>query len=392
MPLKSTTTIVTIFVSSPGELADERIRLEQVVLNLNRAYKSFDLQFNLVKWETEAYPGFASYPQEVINKEIPPNYDIFIGIMWCTVGTETPVAPSGTIEEFELAKEQFDSDPESIRIMFYFKDAPPASLSDIDPAKLQQVNDFKKSLGDAGGLHWEFKTAEDFEQTVLLHLAQYVQDFRSKSHKENGAISEVSNCQIAIDTSDSMSASEDEELGILDYEDELDENITGLSSVAKRIAFDTDEIAKKMKTRTDEINLLKEHLQPHSRRHFKSIVNNVAKDMTHYSVRMDAEIPLFRDHLDSAMTIFVRIVTFYYSLNKRSEATTNGLRSVEELLDTLDGVGSGIGGFIESVTNMPPMTRELNRAKKKTTDVLQRILDEVHSARLKLGSIESFMN
>ena len=249
MPQMSTSTTVTIFVSSPGNVADERSRLEQAVLKLNGVYKSFELQFNLVKWETEAYPGFASYPQEVINKKIPPNYDIFIGIMWYTVGTETPGASSGTIEEFELAKERYDSDPESIRIMFYFKEAPPTSLSDIDPAKLQQVNEFKKSLGEAGGFYWEFKTAEDFEEAVQRHLTLYVQDFQSRLHGANGAISKVSNCQEAIDTSDSISASEDEELGILDLEEELTDNLTGLSSVAMRISSATEVISEKMVTR-----------------------------------------------------------------------------------------------------------------------------------------------
>ncbi len=83
MPQQHTVTKITIFAASPGDVEDERSRLEQVVLDLNNASRSraINVEFDLVKWETHAYPGFASYPQAVINEQVPQDYDIFIGIM-----------------------------------------------------------------------------------------------------------------------------------------------------------------------------------------------------------------------------------------------------------------------------------------------------------------------
>ena len=77
MPQQHTVTKITIFVASPSDVEDERSRLEQVVLQLNAAYQAMNVQFDLVKWETDVYPGFASYTQEVINQQIPLDYDIF---------------------------------------------------------------------------------------------------------------------------------------------------------------------------------------------------------------------------------------------------------------------------------------------------------------------------
>ena len=108
--------------------------------------------------------------------------------------------------------------------------------------------------------------------------------------------------------------------------------------------------------------------------------------MHHYSVRLDAEIPLFKEHLDSALTIFTKIVS------ENDDIVPNMLSGVQELKGGLDDAELGMEGFRDSISGLPPMTRELNRAKKKTIDVLQRILDEIQGARLKVGEIESFID
>ena len=367
MPQQHTVTKITIFAASPGDVEDERSQLEQVILDLNNASRAraINVEFDLVKWETHAYPGFASYPQAVINEQVPQDYDIFIGIMWCSVGTETPNASSGTIEEFELAKKRYDSNPDSIHIMFYFKDAPPASLSDIDPRELQRVKDFQISLGDAGGLYWEFKTTEEFKEMINRHLTLYLQDFLKGDPNGSIVIPEVltSIPQDTIDAPDPIPVAEDDEIGVLDLEEELLDNITGLEKVNGRIVSATEEISEKMQTRTKKINALAENPQPTFRRQFKSIVNQVASDMHHYSARMDAEIPLFREHLDSAMTIFTKIVPLYSTFDSENDdIVPNMLSGVEDLKGGLDDAERGMEGFRDSVSGLPPMTRELNRS------------------------------
>ena len=76
--------------------------------------------------------------------------------MWSRYQLEPGRAGSGTVEEFQNAKQRHDADPASVRIMFYFKDAPIAP-SEIDPEQLARVKSFKESLGEEGALHWKFK-------------------------------------------------------------------------------------------------------------------------------------------------------------------------------------------------------------------------------------------
>ena len=117
--------VVVVLVASPSDLEPERNQLEDVVRELNLVWsRSFSLRLELVRWETHGYPGMGLDPQDVLNRELPDEPDIFIGLMWSRYGTETGRAGSGTEEEFRWALERYKQDPKSVRIMFYFKNAP----------------------------------------------------------------------------------------------------------------------------------------------------------------------------------------------------------------------------------------------------------------------------
>ena len=108
-------TELSVLVGSPGDVTEERERLEQVVSSVNSAFAGTGISLRLIRWEHDVRPGLGEDGQAVVNDEIPEDYDVFIGIMWNSVGTPTGRAISGTIEEFEKAVERFDKDPSSIR-------------------------------------------------------------------------------------------------------------------------------------------------------------------------------------------------------------------------------------------------------------------------------------
>ena len=59
----------------------------------------------------------------VINRQLPDDCDIFLGVMWARFGTATPRAGSGTEEEFERALTRHQANSRSVMILFYFKQA-----------------------------------------------------------------------------------------------------------------------------------------------------------------------------------------------------------------------------------------------------------------------------
>jgi hypothetical protein len=76
-------TILEIFIASPGDVVAERKVLEDVVSEFNLTWgDKHRVRLELLKWETHSRPAFGQDGQDVINKQIGDNYDIFLGIMW----------------------------------------------------------------------------------------------------------------------------------------------------------------------------------------------------------------------------------------------------------------------------------------------------------------------
>src|SRR4249920_256388 len=124
MPNPTGPRILKVFVASPGDVTDERDALARLLRDINDVLAFLaperQLTLELVRYETHAYPDLGA-PQDVINRQIPIDYDIFVGVMWKRAGTPTKKAASGTIEEFyrAVAKRKSSHLP---RIMFYFCD------------------------------------------------------------------------------------------------------------------------------------------------------------------------------------------------------------------------------------------------------------------------------
>ncbi|MCE2939094.1 MAG: hypothetical protein LW819_07325, partial [Fimbriimonadaceae bacterium] len=60
-----------IFVASPGDVRDERVRLEAIVKEMNKAWGvAHGFRLELVHWETDVHPGLGADAQDVINSQV----------------------------------------------------------------------------------------------------------------------------------------------------------------------------------------------------------------------------------------------------------------------------------------------------------------------------------
>src|SRR5215813_1753950 len=166
-----------VFVASPDDVAEERNTLAKLLADINDvlAYLAPEkrLSLELVRYETHSYPDIGA-PQEVINREIPVDYDIFIGIMWKRVGTPTATAPSGTIEEFNRACERRKQGPLP-RIMFYFCDQPIAVPTATEIQQLIEVVKFRSQLASQG-LTASYSSHAEFGDHVRGGLLRAIRD------------------------------------------------------------------------------------------------------------------------------------------------------------------------------------------------------------------------
>jgi hypothetical protein len=171
-----------LFNASPGDVADERVALAEIVIpELRRILGAFaaigsgkEIELEAVRWETHSWPDVGADAQDVINRQLT-GFDIFLGIMWKRFGTPTKRAGSGTGEEFERAFELY-SRYGVPRIMFYFRTTAfyPQSSEDID--QFRRVFEFKERLEKLGVRYWEYEQPIDFERYVREHLIRQILD------------------------------------------------------------------------------------------------------------------------------------------------------------------------------------------------------------------------
>ena len=174
--------VLKVFVASPDDVTEERNALAKLLTDINDvlAYLTPEkgLTLELVRYETHSYPDIGA-PQEVINREIPVDYDIFIGIMWKRVGTPTATAPSGTIEEFNRACERRKQGSVP-RIMFYFCDEPIPVPTAAELQQLAEAVKFRSQLASQG-LTASYPSHSEFGDHVRGGLLRAIRDILSEA-------------------------------------------------------------------------------------------------------------------------------------------------------------------------------------------------------------------
>ncbi len=89
--------VIRVFVSSPGDVTQERELLDEVAAALNESEgPAHGVTIELFKWEDDVVPQIGPKPQQVVDAQTP-RYDIYLGIMSARFGG------GGTREEFRDA-------------------------------------------------------------------------------------------------------------------------------------------------------------------------------------------------------------------------------------------------------------------------------------------------
>ena len=143
---------IRIFLASPGDVADERRKVKEIVAELNRTVaRDKGVTLEVITWEEDTYAAIGGDPQNVINKQIADmaTFDLFVGIMWNRIGTPTPRAESGTIEEYQLAVRAHEEHHQP-EILFYFNLAPKSFDTREEVEQKAKVLDFRDNLRETG--------------------------------------------------------------------------------------------------------------------------------------------------------------------------------------------------------------------------------------------------
>lgn len=175
---------VRIFISSPGDVAEERSRAQAVVERLAVEFAD-ELQLETLLWEHEPLLASADFQSQIRS---PADFDIFATVIGSRLGSPlgdqfkradgTPYA-SGTEFEFEVALDSFRAKgtPE----LLVYRKRPPAEP--IDPQQMDLVDRFfarwfmdSTTHTATGAYHW-FEQPQQFEDVFALHLRKLLRRF-----------------------------------------------------------------------------------------------------------------------------------------------------------------------------------------------------------------------
>ena len=353
--------VLQAFVASPSDLQEERAALEEVVRELNLTWdRNQAVRLDLWRWETHAYPGAGSDPQDVINTQAPSDFDIFIGILWARFGTPTPRAGSGTAEEFKNAYKRYTEGPKGPQIMVYFKDAPLAP-SAIDPAQLSAVKSFKDNLGQEGVLYWSFGSIDNFKALLRMHLRKVVQNWLA----ENPIIPTTQDLSIAPARGQLSSIESGEEEGFIDLMEMAGDSIISLNAVATRMAESIATLGGKTAQRVSELNALRDagsvdHVA------VKRITTRAAEHLDEFVACSNADNPIFIEALRSFLEAFSRAASVSLDF---TPGDSSHLKTPLEQLGTLRGIIRSTRAPLQSLRDtmaaVPRMTTVYNKAKRR---------------------------
>ncbi len=171
--------LIRVFVSSPGDVTQERDVLDEAIGFVNDGIgRQRRIRLETWKWEDKVVPRIGSTPQSVVDDQSP-HYDIYLGIMSSRFGTPTDKYGSGTEREFREALERWGEQGEPW-ILFYFRDNLVLSSDPDDAGEYLKVCRFRKelqSLGIIKGYACVRGEKTSFYDQVLKHLQQLIFQF-----------------------------------------------------------------------------------------------------------------------------------------------------------------------------------------------------------------------
>ncbi len=383
--------ILKIFVASPGDVPGEREILEEIVRELNLAWSdNLGVRLDLIRWETHVTPGMGVDAQDVINQQIPDDYDLFIGIMWTRFGSPTNNADSGTQEEFELAYKRHIESPKSLEIMFYFKDAP-VTPSQIDISQLAKVLEFKTQLGKSGAFYHVYGSLEDFRSSVRLHLIRFLQRWRAKAEATTSTTSATVPLQENEPVTNRQPQEVDEEEGLLDLIERAEDALLRNRESVERITEVINVLGDKLGKRTQELERLKVGT-PTNVKLAKRLINNAATDLSEFTERMGIEIDAFSESLSTTMSAFASAAILSLEVNPEEK---DGLRGTGEAIasyrETIESSIDNIVNFRDIISAAPKMTTAFNVSRRGAVYLLDKFLVQIDTGMKQISDVENML-
>ena len=236
--------VYRILIASPRDVEEEEKIIREQSYKWNAANTMGMKKILMpIRWNTDATPSLEGRGQSVINSQLVDSCDLLIGIFRTRLGTPTPEADSGTVEEIERANNQGKP------CLVYFHD--PVTEVGIDKEQYQKLQIYKKEL-QTKGLTDNYNSLDEFRDKVYGHISSVVHKLSQEDKERRAAEQEAklteqaiglpvqtipttSNTEISFKTlfeaQTSVKTLLDSRFGVQDMEDAKEQEIARIQSV-----------------------------------------------------------------------------------------------------------------------------------------------------------------
>jgi len=161
---------IYILLSCPGDMHEEKDMVDAAIQNMASIFRRYDIEIVPWRHERDVVPDVGDDAQDVVNKALPTDYDIYVGLMCGRFGTPTARAGSGTVEEFEDARRRFQQAGRPY-ILFYLCSDPQISSDPAHILQFEQVNIFRQQYP---GIFSSFRSGSDLVMQLQRHLTDRI--------------------------------------------------------------------------------------------------------------------------------------------------------------------------------------------------------------------------
>lgn len=368
--------IITIFISSPGDVPDDRGLIIRTIDGWNqRNGQSRKVFFQPLTWEQMVPPDRSGSGQEVIDAQIGATYDIYLGLMWSRFGSATRNADSGTEDEFDQAIVRHNTG-ESLRISFLFKNSDiPQDI--LDGVQFDKVQKFKKKVADEGCLYREFNDNASLIGAVNIILDRFA----------NGATSEVASgtkkgrgdkgvSPASGDASDLLEVEkQDDELGLFDFNEVLESESERFAQLMSEWSSKIGEVGDRATEATDELNSISRfgQIDPTAA---KKIINRVAKFTDSMASWGEDKQQLIDKSMENLAEALSGIWMVSKDFDPSPEDIASGIKAGEGLIATINDANHSLEDLAKTALSMPRVTKEMIGANKRLAAMLDRMISK----------------
>ena len=389
---RSTTTI-TIFLASPGDVLPERELVASTVDKWNRIRgRETAVHFDLLRWETNVSAGFSTDGQKVINDQIGLDYDVLIALFWARIGTATPRSESGTTEEYERALSRF-REGEAIDIAFFFKDAP-VPIGDIDPSQIQGVNDLRSQVSADGALYKLFKDEDGLRFEVDLLLDRIARRYSGGEHGGGMELTvptpRMTTAVISNDATVSAVHPTEEgaliqdERGLLDISDDLERHSVAAGKFLDEMTRHLNDLSATTNTVTKSLQE-KARLGPVDPSETRPLVTQVSHSMDMFSDFLEKNTPDFSENSQALSADLRALIDVSHDFSRSDQDIDQFEKTVEDLIQSMDFSIENLIGLLNETNALQRMTSAFNHAKKRLARNLSILITSLTSSRSIIG-------